>query len=52
MKDGSALEDMEEEDVNRKCATELVREVTLLIEVDVPVMVNEEVNVIHSLSAS
>ena len=51
MKDGSALEDLEEEDVNTKCATELLRQVTLLTEVDVPVMLNEELNVTDALSA-
>ena len=47
-----ALEDLEEEDVKRKCGRELVREATFLIEADVPVMLNEEVNVIDALSAS
>ena len=49
MKGGSALEDMEdEEDVSLKYhdVSDYVSEVTFLI-VDVPMMLNEEVNVTH-----
>ena len=55
MNDGSALEDLEEEEeeVNMKCPMDVsddVSEVTFLIVVDVPMILNEEVNVMHSLS--
>ena len=59
MNDGSALEDLEEEEeeeeeeVSTKCpvvVSDDVSEVTSLIVVDVPMILNEEVNVMHSLS--
>ena len=53
MKDGSALEDLEEEEINTKCPVDEpdgVSEVTFLIVADVPMILNEDVKVMHSLS--
>ena len=55
MKDGSALEDLEEEEEEDSTKWPVVvsgdvSEVTSLIVVDVPMILNEEVNVMHSLS--